>query len=209
LYDRRRLVVATIAVGLAVAATPPVEAGQPREGREVPTSAAEQRARELYAEGSRLYDRARYDGALARFEEAYALFPRPELLFNIAQAYRLRGPAFCAAALRYYEWYLRDDPNAGNRSEIEEIVRDMRGCSAGPREPATSLRGGTSERRLPFTSARLVDPSQKTPSRRWPVWGGWAICALILVGVAGCGVARAKRLFDSFPGGRSHWPADK
>src|SRR5689334_25429236 len=62
-------------------------------------------ARDLYAEGSRLYDQADYAGAIAAFEKAYAAYPAPALLFNLAQAHRLLGPAHCREALDYYERY--------------------------------------------------------------------------------------------------------
>src|SRR4051794_22832671 len=74
------------------------------------------RARALFREGSQLYEEAHYEEAIARFQEAYRLSGRPDLLFNIAQAYRLEGPAHCATALRYYQRHLDEQPSASNRA---------------------------------------------------------------------------------------------
>src|SRR6185295_10855771 len=67
------------------------------------------RARALYQEGARLYNLGQYDAAVQSFEAAYAISGAKPLLFNIAQAYRLAGPARCDSALQAYESYLRED----------------------------------------------------------------------------------------------------
>src|SRR5260221_9114870 len=88
------------------------------------------RARELYEEGARLYNLGQYEGALRSFEQAYAVSGAKPLLFNIAQAHRLAGPAHCDRALLTYETYLREDPQASNRVEVEQRIGEMRTCSA-------------------------------------------------------------------------------
>src|SRR5687768_9385235 len=85
-------------------------------------------ARDLYQEGSRLYDQADYTGAIAAFEKAYAAYPAAALLFNLAQAHRLLGPAHCEQALDYYERYKRAPESAGDRREVEVRIAEMRGC---------------------------------------------------------------------------------
>ena len=49
------------------------------------------KAKVLVAEGSVLYKRGDYVGALESFEAAYAAFPSPKLWFNIGQANRDLG----------------------------------------------------------------------------------------------------------------------
>lgn len=71
-------------------------------------------AREAFVAGD-------YEGALARFRQAYQLSPRPGLLYNIAQSLdRLRRDDETLQTLREY---LRVMPDAGNRSEVEARIR--------------------------------------------------------------------------------------
>jgi tetratricopeptide (TPR) repeat protein len=87
------------------------------------------RARALYQDGARLYNIGQYEAAVQAFEGAYAISGAKPLLFNIAQAYRLAGPARCQNALQAYESYLREDATASNRTEVEERIVEMRDCS--------------------------------------------------------------------------------
>jgi hypothetical protein len=60
-------------------------------------------ARRLFNEGDHLYQEGRYEEAITRFEESYALSGRALLLFNMANAYeRLGRYASAADALRRY-----------------------------------------------------------------------------------------------------------
>lgn len=49
------------------------------------------RAKELYDNGTRLYEEGLYSEAIGAFEEAYRLSNRPLLMFNIANAYERLG----------------------------------------------------------------------------------------------------------------------
>jgi tetratricopeptide (TPR) repeat protein len=108
-------------LGHAQAADPAAEAPQPEQSQK-------DLAREHYAEGSRLYDQADYAGAIAAFEKAYAAYPAPALLFNLAQAHRLLGPQHCEQALDYYERYKLTPESAADRREVEVRIAEMRGC---------------------------------------------------------------------------------
>jgi tetratricopeptide (TPR) repeat protein len=97
-----------------------------------------QQAKSLYDEGSSEYREGHYDRAIELFQQAYARAHAPGLLFNIAQAYRLKGASFCTQALDYYRRTLAEDPSADNRVEIEERIGEMETCvrRATPTEPA-------------------------------------------------------------------------
>jgi tetratricopeptide (TPR) repeat protein len=151
-----------------------------------PESDDEARARELFHEGSDLYDRARYDEAIERFEEAYRLSLRPGLLFNIAQAYRLKGPSFCGTALRYYERDLDGEPEASNRAEVEELAQEMRLCAAAALTPAPPPPAAP-----PILIQTPPPPPPPTPSR-WPIWTALAGGTVALVGAGGYAVSWAK-----------------
>ncbi len=53
--------------------------------------ANQERAKELYQNGSLLYDEGRYEDAIIAFQEAYRLSEQPKLLYNIAQAQERLG----------------------------------------------------------------------------------------------------------------------
>ena len=58
-------------------------------GGQAPDQNAE--VEKLFAEGASLYKAGKYRPAIDKFEAAYALFPEPNLLYNIARAYEALG----------------------------------------------------------------------------------------------------------------------
>ena len=97
---------------------------------------AEQQAAALYAEGSTHFNLAEYDQAIDAFKQAYALSAAPGFLYNIAQAYRLKGD--CAQAVLFYGNYLRAKPDADNRAAVEERIHEMQRCQGPSASPAAS-----------------------------------------------------------------------
>lgn len=86
-----------------------------------PAQAEEPSARAWFEVGVKSYEEGRYTAALAAFQEAYRLNPRPGLLFSVAQAMRRSyeeegDPAQRRDAVAHYERYLRENPQ-GDRSE--------------------------------------------------------------------------------------------
>jgi tetratricopeptide (TPR) repeat protein len=82
-------------------------------------------AQQLTEQGLAHYNVGEYDKAIDEFKRAYLISKRPALLFNIAQAQRLKGD--CKEALQTYKAYLRADP-AANRSKIESRIAEMEKC---------------------------------------------------------------------------------
>ena len=107
-----------------------VSLGLPRAvgAREPPDEAAAEAARELYDRASRHHELREYDQAIEACRAGYKLWPLPGFLFNIAQAYRLKGD--CAEALEFYRSYLRADPAARNRAKVEAFMAEMARCRA-------------------------------------------------------------------------------
>jgi tetratricopeptide (TPR) repeat protein len=118
--------------------------------------------RALYQEGARLYNLGQYEEAVRAFEAAYAISGAKQLLFNIAQALRLAGPAHCERALRAYESYLREDAAASNREEVEERIADMRRCVERVREAQATARRA-SEPKPPPVDATGAPPAPSGP----------------------------------------------
>jgi tetratricopeptide (TPR) repeat protein len=198
---------AAIVLSLFLAAGTVQARQQERPGARDTAEERQQRARELFHQGSQLYDQAHYDEAIVRFEEAYRLSARPGLLFNIAQAYRLKGPGFCGTALRYYERHLRDDPAASNRVEIEELMQEMRLCAAAAATAPPPLAAAPAGAVLPGgrgdrPAERPADAGEAGdgPSHL-PVWGLVTGSALLLGGAGAYTAARLKygRVYASGP----------
>lgn len=81
------------------------------------------RARQHLERAKIAYKIRDFHEAVAEFKAAYRLRPVPALLFNIAQAERMAGNF--KESKFYYEFYLRDQPQAANRGEIEEQIRQL------------------------------------------------------------------------------------
>ncbi|MEM1416369.1 MAG: tetratricopeptide repeat protein, partial [Myxococcota bacterium] len=112
-----------VALGLALLASAPVRAQAPLE--EPPPGVSPEddaRARELFIVGDELYAQGRYDEAIAAFEEAYELSPRPLLLFNLANAQERAGR--WEAARASLERYLPDAP-ARERGAVEMRITSL------------------------------------------------------------------------------------
>jgi tetratricopeptide (TPR) repeat protein len=75
-------------------------------------------------EGKTFYAKGRYDEAAEAFKWAHAFDPRPSLLFNIAQCFRLGGRNEDAAV--YYKRYLKEEPAAKNRAAVQRTLRELR-----------------------------------------------------------------------------------
>lgn len=68
--------------------------------------------------GMERYGEREYEAAIAAFTAAYALEPRPEILFALGQAERLSGD--CGSALIYYVRFLETDPEPRQREAAAE-----------------------------------------------------------------------------------------
>src|SRR5262245_20805216 len=124
-------------------------------------------ARALYEKGLKHYNLAEYPEAIALFREAYHSSDAPEFLFNIAQAYRLRGD-HCTQALQFYRSYLRVAPESSKRKSVEAAMIDMERCAAA--EPKSSTTA------VVLTTAAVV-PEAVVPEaelRWWPLALGGA-----------------------------------
>lgn len=77
-------------------------------------------AKKRFAEGKSLFDAGKFGEAARVFYEAYELSGKPELLYNVAQAYRQAGELI--EAQRYYKRYLDELPDAPNAEEVLENI---------------------------------------------------------------------------------------
>jgi Tetratricopeptide repeat len=82
-----------------------------------------QRAKELFQQGTTLFDLGDFDKAIEAWQQGYKEKPDPGFLYNIGQAYRLKGDA--GKAIFFYRGYLRNSPKAPNRAEVEQKIATL------------------------------------------------------------------------------------
>jgi tetratricopeptide (TPR) repeat protein len=85
-----------------------------------------EKARALADRGRAFHDAGDYDKAIAAFTQAYAMAPSPALLFNLAQAYRLRGN--CDTAALMYRRYLASNADPEGRALAETHLASVERC---------------------------------------------------------------------------------
>ena len=106
----------------ATSPTPPT----PASAAPAPVSAKDKAAaRALLREGTRLFSKGKHQDALDRFNRAYALYPSPKLLYNIAQAHRELGHQ--VEALAAFEGFLAqvEKPPATLAAEVRRSVAEL------------------------------------------------------------------------------------
>jgi tetratricopeptide (TPR) repeat protein len=127
---------------LAFALVTQVEA--PHAYAEQPSVSATQRAKSHFKRGRDLQRARVYDDAIVEYLEAYRLAPRPELLFNVAQCYRLAGVP--TQAIEYYLRFLIEVPDGAAADEARAHIAELRrplgqpggATPAAPRPPPVS-----------------------------------------------------------------------
>lgn len=132
------------------------------------------------------YQLGRWDEAITLWEQAYAEFPSPEILFNLAQSHRQLK--HYEKAVFYYRGYLRDAPAAANRRQVEELVRELDQVieqqKAAGEHPPLDIKG-------PKGALSITSESHEIRADSPPPWyadrWGWVLSAGG-VAVAGIGV---------------------
>jgi tetratricopeptide (TPR) repeat protein len=77
-------------------------------------------ARQEFELGREAYDHGSFANVLAHFERAYALQPRPELLYNVGRAADSDGRP--GRAIEAYSSYLESNPDADNSALMRSVV---------------------------------------------------------------------------------------
>jgi len=168
-----------------------------------PPSKADQ-ARMYFEEGTKYYSLRDFPKAVANYKKAFELRPEPVLLYNIAQAYRLSRDF--DDSLYFYKSYLRNEPNAANRAEVEGRIAEMEAAvqqqeraAKPPNDAVTPGEAPTSpgdtripspeqvaeETDEPETETEAAPPSTDSGSRSRPVykkWWFWTGIAAVAVG---------------------------
>lgn len=156
-----------------------------RAGAVDPTAEAKRQFQEAEAH----YDAGRWTEAVAGYQQAYVLSPRPPLLFNIAQAYRNLGDV--AGAIGYYRQYLEKDPKGKRVAEARKHLASLEASlpKQPPVEPVMQPEIVKEPApRPPEVTSPPIDPvivkpaeAVSPPPKQRPVWP-YAIGAVLVVG---------------------------
>jgi hypothetical protein len=126
-----------------------------------PESANRKRAAQLSAQSAQSYKRGEFEVAAVLLRQAYALYPEPNLLYNLARA--LEGMGDKAGAVDAYEQYLGTAKRIEDRGAIERRVATLKGELADRTKPRTD----GSQRDVPQIRARVEEsPRDAGPNRR-------------------------------------------
>ena len=108
--------VTALAVGMLI--------GTARAGEDAQTKVAK---KHFYA-GEKLFALGRFADALKEYEAAFDAKPLPAFLFNIGQCHRNLHDY--DAAIFSYRKYLSLMPDAANRAEVEDLIRELEDAQA-------------------------------------------------------------------------------
>jgi hypothetical protein len=141
-------------------------------------------AQQHFEQGTKAYTAGDFERAAHEYQAAYDAEPDPALLYNIAQAHRLGHNA--ARALFFYRTYLERQPNASNRREIEERIREL-SIEVGPQAPPTDAQITPTVPPPGLLDATLVAPVPRPHKPLYKKGWFWGTMATIAVAV-GVGV---------------------
>ena len=157
----------------------------------------------LFAEGAALYRGGKYRAAVEKFEEAYALFPEPNLLYNMARAYEALGEV--DQALTKYRLCVShprgtDDLrskaaakvevlNAAKVSGAAVVEPAARGPAPAQPAPESPASGAAASAASPSAGAVAAStPAPKATGSAFPTWGvagGVSAGIGVIAGLAG------------------------
>jgi tetratricopeptide (TPR) repeat protein len=159
------------------------------------------RAKAFVEEANSKYDLGKYDEAIGLYEQAYQIWPYPETLFNLCQAYRQKKDL--EKAVFYCKSYLRNDPGTEKRETVEARIEEMEAALGAAKAtiekpPKDVEPAGTPSRAAPaaVAPAPAVDRPHVAAWYRDPV--GWILVGggVALLGTSGALFASASGLRD-------------
>ena len=83
----------------------------------------ERAARRHYERGQKLFNLRKFEEALEQYQKAFDAKPIPSFLFNIGQCHRNLDDY--DAAIFSFKRYLKLDPEAENREQVEELIDEL------------------------------------------------------------------------------------
>jgi len=147
---------------------------------------AKRRAGELAAEAAQHYKRGEFEVSAALVRQAYALYPEPNLLYNLARS--LEGMGDNKGALEAYQQYLATGKDIEDRGALERRVATLQAeidAANKPAEPAPVPAPAPTPTPAPAPAIVVPLPAHETaPASRLPLV---VIGVGVLAGAAGGG----------------------
>lgn len=138
----------------------------------------DEKCKDHYTKGVKLYKEELFDEALTEFQAAYAARQMPLLLVNIGRTMQKLGRP--KDALGHYERFLRAEPkiDPDTKKRVEDYIAQVKALmDSEPSKPDKP----TTAQATPAVAATPPPPAPPTPGRNLIIAGG----AVALVGVAG------------------------
>jgi tetratricopeptide (TPR) repeat protein len=172
-------------------------------------------AKQHYRRGLAHFNLKEYDLAIGQFEKAYRLHPDSVFLYNLGQSHRLAEHH--DQALHFYRAYLRAEPRAANKRDVEgrigELEKVIAAKQAIARPPDNTISPGEKPAVTPAPAeappaAVTIEaaPVATRTGERTPLykkWWLWTIVGVVVVGAsvgAGVGVATSSpKAPNAFP----------
>jgi tetratricopeptide (TPR) repeat protein len=133
----------------------------------------ERAAKRHYERGQKLFNVQKFDEALEQFQQAYDAKPIPDFLFNIGQCHRNLGDY--EAAIFSFKKFLKLDPEASNREQVEQLIEDLEQKQS----EGQSKRLGLIKKSDPDGGST---PEGKPVYKKWWFWTGVAVVSVGAVG---------------------------
>lgn len=135
-----------------------------RASAQSPSASDKEKARLLHEAGLAEYQAGRYGAAVDAFRHAYKLVPAPGILFNLAQAYRLKGD--CRSARRSYKKFLKVSTDASQTALAKEHLATLAHCAGDPAAaPAPAAPPATTPpAQPPAPAASTAPPASPAPA---------------------------------------------
>ena len=141
---------------------------------------AERAAKRHYERGQKLFNLQKFDEALEQYQKAFDAKPIPSFLFNIGQCHRNLGDY--DAAIFSFKRYLKLDPEAENREQVEELIDELEQKKA--EADTERLKLGKRKKQ----KDREEDPLENPEGGGSPVYKKWWFWTGISVVAVGAGV---------------------
>lgn len=189
----RALGVALVVVATAGAA----RGGPPSHPSPAAQAEVQNEALRLFKDSVVEYRAGRFAAAAGLLRRAYALVPRPVLLYNLARADE--GMGELEPAIAAYRAYLEGDPTAPDRMSIEARIITLEQTLAERRRLEEERRAAVARAEAEAARRRAADRVRKISPAPWILAGAGVLGLGIGVGLA----AAAQRAVDGAPAASS------
>jgi tetratricopeptide (TPR) repeat protein len=119
-----------------------------------------------FVEGTKAFEQGDYARAIVEYEAAYKILPIPEILFNLAQAQRLKGDA--RKAIELYQRYVAIAPNGRAvgeaKTDIEALTAQLTAEKAAA-EKAAAEKAAAEKAAAERAAAEKQRPKERQPRK--------------------------------------------